>query len=320
MKKREYILQVINEQEEEFHSSKISGLTGASKPYVDNVIISLVATDQLEELKRGRKTYYKPIKTNEGVRCDVSDPQSPVQPQKLENPMNEFNVKERFDLVSKFVQLVIEGRSPSMFLTGAAGIGKTFLVKKQMTRNGLKDPTNFVYIKGHSSPLGLYSILFHNREKIVVFDDCDKAWENELSANILKAALDSYDTRTIHWISRSIPKDSELENQFDFKGKIIFVSNKPLEEVDEAIRSRTMCVNLEMSRAEVSTYMRTIIDVIEPKAPLTIKTEVLDFLESIEDTFKCYNLRTFIKAIRVRERYEDELVWKNMIRIASHSE
>jgi len=66
--------------------------------------------------------------------------------------------------------------------------------------------------------------------------------------------------------------------------------------------------------------MRSIIDVIEPNVSLQIKTEALDFLESIQDTFKCYNLRTFIKAIRVRERYDEEQVWTSMIRIASHSE
>lgn len=45
--------------------------------------------------------------------------------------------------------------------------------------------------------MGLYMALFINRDKLIVFDDCDSVFGNIDSVNILKAALDSYDTRMV---------------------------------------------------------------------------------------------------------------------------
>lgn len=321
--KQDCIKDFIAEQEGTFHPSLIAGLAGASVPYVQNIINSLEATGILESSKVGKKTFYEVVTsvddaTGEETRAIVVKEED--KPSKIVDPISEFSVAERFDYIRKFSQLVIEGDTPSMFFTGVAGVGKTHLIRKQLEMNGLDEGNDYKFIKGHSSPFGLYSLLYHNFDKMLIFDDCDKVFENDQAANLLKAALDSYDKRVVSWLGRCIPQDSDMADTFEFEGQIIFISNTAVEDVDEAVRSRTLCINLAMTREEVTEHMRNILDKIETKETMEMKTEVLDYLGEVAGLFHSYNLRTLIKAIRIRRRYDVETTWKDMVKISAMNE
>jgi hypothetical protein len=59
-----------------------------------------------------------------------------------------------------------------------------------------------------------------------VFDDCDSVLLDDLSLNILKAALDSSKKRTIQWNTDSRLLRSEgVPNKFEFRGGAIFITN-----------------------------------------------------------------------------------------------
>ena len=317
--KRDQIIDIIKQQKDIFHPSEIAGLTGASVPYVQNVILSLFATKQLTDVKDGRRTLFKLI-DGQPIKDTQTNHQHAGGGRGATELFNEFTVRERFIYVDKFAQMVVEGDIPSMFFTGVSGIGKTFAIQKLLHKNGLTEQKDYIFVKGHSSPFGLYSILYWNKKSLIVFDDCDKAFDNEISASLLKAALDNYDKRVVSWHSRSIPSDSDMERSFEFEGKIIFISNKTIESVDEAVRTRTLCVNLAMTRPEITEYMKGLLDKIEPDKPLLLKQEVMKYLEEVQTVFVNYNLRTLIKAIRIRSRYEDETIWKNMIKITAYNE
>jgi len=204
---------------------------------------------------------------------------------------------ERFDHVSMIVDMVAQGISPSALVTGLSGIGKTHLVLKRLKENGLIQDDDFVMVKGHSSAQGLYSTLYHHCDQTVIFDDCDSIFKDAISVNLLKAALDSYETRRLSWMSTRLPDD--IEGVFDFTGNIIFISNMTADRIDEAVKSRTFVVDLQMSRKEICEYMRTILDDLEPDMEMESKVEVLDEIEARSNTFEQFNIRTFIKACRV---------------------
>jgi len=208
-----------------------------------------------------------------------------------------LTVEERFDYISSITDMVINGISPSALITGVAGIGKTFLVKKCFDDAGQKEGIDFHFVKGHSTAMGLYRYLYEHRDATCVFDDCDFKGD-DIAINILKSALDSYDVRKISWQSERMPED--LEKEFEFKGSIIFITNKDASEIDEAVKSRTFVINLQMSRKEIVEYMREIADDIEPQIDLGLKLEVIDYLDEVRDHFEQFNLRTLIKATRVR--------------------
>lgn len=206
--------------------------------------------------------------------------------------------EERFEYVGDVVDMVAHGITPSALITGVSGIGKTFIVKKRLKAHGLEEGMDYKFITAHATPLGLYRLLYENRHKTLVFDDCDSVFNKEEGINVLKAALDSYEVRKVCWNSTKLPDD--LEPEFEFEGQIIFVSNRTADKIDEAVKSRTMTIDLQMSRQEICEYIGTILDKIDAvKLPLFEKELVLGELKKIADGFEQFNIRTFIKACRI---------------------
>ena len=213
--------------------------------------------------------------------------------------LSQFNPSERMQYIKDLTDMVIDGFTPSLLVTGMSGVGKTYLVKKRLEEKEKIEGVDYKYIQGHSSPLGLYMLLHDNRESTIVFDDCDSVFRDEISVNILKCALDSYAIRHVSWHSSRIPEG--LDDSFVFSGNIIFVSNYDSSRIDEAIKSRTIVLCVSMSRNEISEYMRTLIPFIEPHVDERFKYEVMDFLDNKKRELKQFNIRTLIKAVRIRK-------------------
>lgn len=248
------------------------------------------------------------------------------------NPVT--SVQERFSNLEKMVALVVGGHSPSLLICGDAGIGKTYTVRQQLTKSGLSEvctaaeepegkkkkkdkpklvkagKQDFLFVKGYSSPMGLYQILHNNREALIVFDDCDAVFKADVSVNLLKSALDSYDRRIVSWYS---PKCLELglQQQFEFKGRVIFISNIPEEKLNEAVKSRAFTISLTLTKPEIWGRMLSLIDNIEPRVDPALKSEVINFMGSEIEQFESFDMRTLIKAIRIRQSGEPD--WQRMV-------
>jgi len=221
---------------------------------------------------------------------------------------------ERFEYVGTLVDMVATGISPSVLVTGLSGIGKTHIVKSRLAANGLEPDSDYIKVTGHSSPLGLYRLLFEHQRQTLVFDDCDSVFKDETSVNLLKSALDSYDVRRVSWQSSRLPDD--LEPSFDFSGQIIFISNMGAEKIDEAVKSRTFVIDLQMSRKEICEYLWTIINDIEPALDIADKELVLNELVNRCNSFEQFNIRTFIKACRVYTvAQKTGKNWKDMLSV-----
>jgi replication-associated recombination protein RarA len=148
-----------------------------------------------------------------------------------------------------------------------------------------------------------------------VFDDSDSVFDYPISVNILKAALDSYDRRWVSWYS-SVAEQQDLDPSFEFTGKIIFISNRFIERIDPAIRSRAFCFNLKMSNSEISEHMGNIVKDIETGIHIGLRREALDYLKTIQDQFTNYSLRVLIQAIRIRAYCAGtDKDWKQMIKV-----
>jgi hypothetical protein len=91
-----------------------------------------------------------------------------------------------------------------------------------------------------------------------VFDDCDSVFADDLSLNILKAALDSGKKRRICWNSDSaLLRREGIPDSFEFKGSAIFITNlkfqnvksKKLQDHLEALESRCHFLDLTIDSA-----------------------------------------------------------------------
>ena len=169
-------------------------------------------------------------------------------------------IATRFEILDEMSAACIKGDIRAMIVSGPPGVGKSFGVEQQLEKASLFDKIankrqKYEVVKGAMTALGLYAQLYRYSEKgnILVFDDCDSVFGDELSLNILKAALDSGKRRRICWNSDSrLLRDEGIPNAFEFKGSAIFITNlkfenvrsKKLQDHLEALESRCHFVDL----------------------------------------------------------------------------
>ena len=209
-----------------------------------------------------------------------------------------------FTNIERLTKMVGRGIQPSLVITGGAGMGKTHLVKNTLEGMGLRESYDFVHFKGRATAAGLFITLYENSDKIIVLDDCDSVFRDDDAVNILKGALDSYDTRKISYITTKALKDefgSEVPRHFEFSGRIIFISNISQSRLDEAIRSRSFVADVDLTTEQMFARMEQLIGKMESKIPLAAKQQALEYMKELDKEFDGLeiNLRSFIKAARI---------------------
>jgi hypothetical protein len=235
-----------------------------------------------------------------------------------------FDINTRFGFVEKLVTMVASGVQPSAVITGEGGLGKTFTVTKTLTENGYNDISSladfevgavintrkcFTMVKGYSTAKGLYRTLFENNKSIIVFDDCDAVLKDPVALNLLKGALDSYGKRIISW--NADMRDDDLPRSFEFTGRVIFISNMDQSKIDQAIRSRSMMIDLSMTLDQKIERMEHIALSAEflPEYDKKVKTDALALIRDIKEDCKEISLRTLIAVSKVRASNKD---WKDL--------
>lgn len=228
------------------------------------------------------------------------------EPQKLSfmTVVEKRDPKVMFDNLERLTKMVGRGIQPSLVITGGAGLGKTYLVKKTLTDMGLEEAKQFVHFKGRATAAGLFVTIYENSDKIIVLDDCDSVFKDVDAVNLLKAALDSYDTRKLSYISTKPLKDvygDPVPRHFEFTGKIIFISNISQSKLDEAIKSRSFVSDISMNTQQMFKRIDDLKDDIEKKIPVEVKDKALAIMKKLEKKFDGVeiNLRSFIKASRI---------------------
>ncbi len=220
---------------------------------------------------------------------------------------NEFDINQRFGFLNDLTTMVVNGATPSIIVCGQGGLGKSHSVTKTIEDNNLESD-EYVFFKGYSTARGLYNTLYDNNGKLIVFDDCDSVLDDKVAVNILKSALDSYDKRTISWMSK-VSKSDEYPQHFDFTGRIIFISNKAKEKIDEAILTRSLTVDLTMTPDDKITRMNAILPNILPEYDMDIKQDALGFLETVKEEVSL-NMRMLIMVAKMRLMYPE--TWRNL--------
>ena len=237
---------------------------------------------------------------------------------------NKYDINTRFGFVEKLVTMVATGVQPSAVITGEGGLGKTFTVTKTLAAHGYKDISElaefqvgsvintskcFMMVKGYSTAKGLYRTLFENQKSVIVFDDCDAVLKDPVALNLLKGALDSYGKRIISW--NADMKDDDLPRSFNFEGRVIFISNMDQDRIDQAIRSRSMMIDLSMTFDQKIDRMEYIAksDEFLPEYDATIKADALALIRKVGKDAKEISLRTLIAVSKVRASNKE---WKDL--------
>ena len=225
-------------------------------------------------------------------------------------------IATRFDILHDMTKAVIAGDVRAMIVTGPPGVGKSYGVEKELDKASMMDniagrPIKYEVVKGAMTALGLYATLYKHADAnhVLVFDDCDSVLMDELSLNILKAALDSGKKRVLHWNADSNKLRSEgIPDKFEFKGGVIFITNVKFENV----RSRKLQDHLEALQSRCH-YLDLTLDTMRDKF-LRIKQivatgelfkdydlskemegEVIAFMDTVKDKLREVSLRMALK-------------------------
>ena len=225
-------------------------------------------------------------------------------------------IEQRFEILQEMTRATIAGDVRAMIVVGPPGVGKSYGVEFELEKSGLFEritgrKIKYEVIKGAMTPIGLYCTLYKNSDpnNVLVFDDCDSVFQDELALNILKAALDSGKKRRIHWNSDSAMLRREgVPDAFDFKGGCIFITNlkfdnlksKRMQDHLEALQSRCHFLDLTLNTMR-DKYLR--IKQIFRQGQLfndydftpELGEEILQFMDQNKDRLREMSLRMALK-------------------------
>jgi hypothetical protein len=228
-------------------------------------------------------------------------------------------MRSRFAVLDEMTRAVKGGHVRAMIVTGAPGVGKSFGVEQVLSKHDVfaevandSKLKKYEIVKGAMSALGLYKKLYEysDRKSVVVFDDCDSILLDDVSLNILKAALDSSKKRTISWNtdSRSLRQEG-VPQTFEFKGGCIFITNIKFDNV----RSKKLKDHLEALESRCH-YLDLTIDT-EREKMLRIKQIVNDgMLDDYE--FQDFEKEELVEFINVNRKKMRELSLRAVLKLA----
>jgi hypothetical protein len=170
-------------------------------------------------------------------------------PKETDNMIIE-RMRERFSILDDMTQASIDGVVRGMVVTGPPGVGKSYGVEQVLEKNNLFDAIagnklRYEVIKGASSAIGLYKVLYNNADKnsVLVLDDCDTVLYDETSLNLLKAALDSCKKRKLSWNTDSaLLRREGIPDTFEFQGSVIFITNLKFDNVRGKIKDHLAAI------------------------------------------------------------------------------
>ena len=175
------------------------------------------------------------------------------------------------------------------------------------------------------SAIGLYCKLYKmaDKDNVIVFDDCDSIFADELSLNILKAALDSKKTRRIHWNTDSFKLRNEgVPDSFEFKGSAIFITNIKFDNVKskkmrdhlEALESRCHYIDLtiDTDREKMLRIQQITKDGMLDEYALgdEVVAEIVDYIDMNKKKLRELSLRTVLKVADLAKAFPTK--WEAM--------
>ena len=197
-----------------------------------------------------------------------------------------------FEDIKTLTKFVAQGGSKSLIVCGMGGIGKTYEVTSTLRKIYGEPGDKYTYHSGAKiSPRSFYSAVFRERDMLQVWDEADSILKQDDTVMMLKPALDTSGKPAMEYVTNTLPmtgkneaeirdyclqcdeadtlvytnnpnklKDGEMvfPSKFYFDGQMIFISNMRASEIEEAIKSRSIFLDVYLSATDVMNRMKTI--------------------------------------------------------------
>ena len=195
---------------------------------------------------------------------------------------------------------------------------KSFTVEKALQEWDVEGDRH-VIIKGYVRATGLYKMLYKHREAghVIVMDDADSIFYDDVSLNILKAVCDTTEQRKDSWLTEARLNDDDtgdvIPRSFEFDGSIIFLTNLDFDAMIarghklsahlQALVSRSQYVDLSMK--SVKDYLVRIDQVVGEGMLADMsgreRQDVMDFIHDNAYNLRELSLRMAIKIAAIRK-------------------
>jgi hypothetical protein len=251
------------------------------------------------------------------------------------------SVAERFEQVEDDAKRVIQGKKYGFVLCGDPGIGKTWTIEQVLKDSGYTEyegddsikweedeetgeqvalmpempEKEFFLLKGSVTPAALYSYMYMFNNRMMLVDDTDSALKKD--PNLIKAAIDTKPRRKITRSTKGAILNKSTNDPFPpsflYTGRIIFITNLQVEDLDSAIFSRGGVVELVLSADEIVERARGL----KPKYLKELKLTSKDFDDVLKEIlFANENFGIEKIDLRVLETclgHKEAKDWKNRI-------
>ena len=307
--------------------------------------VTVVADESFEPLiKAGREVRIKVDSMRDVIPSTAADCATSVEgnydaPKRKEPKVQETDeqaierIRERFDILEEMTEGAVDGTVRAMIVVGPPGVGKSFGVEKVLDKSAMFDKIGgtrprYEIVKGAMSAIGLYCKLYNysGAGNVLVFDDCDSVLMDELSLNILKAALDSSKKRTICWNTDSrMLRQEGVPDKFEFKGSAIFITNIKFENVRSAklkdhlgaleSRCHYLDLTLDTTRDKMLRIKQIMMDGMLDAYDFAegAKEELYEYVDANKEKLRELSLRTVIKIADLKKMVgEGTDKWKRL--------
>lgn len=241
----------------------------------------------------------------------------------------ESRIADRFEILEVLTEATTCGNSRALIVSGPAGLGKSFTVEKRLAD---WDPNELQHtiIKGYVRATGLVKLLYQYRHEnnVIVFDDADAIFFDDVSLNLLKAVCDTTERRRVSWLSEGKLVDDDsaelIPRSFDFNGSIVFITNYDFDAMIDkghklaphlqAMVSRAHYIDLAMKTRR--DYLVRIRQVVRQGLLSNLSTvereDVVSFIENNHEALRELSLRMAIKLGHLRKQGGD---WTRVAKI-----
>lgn len=170
----------------------------------------------------------------------------------------EKEINDRFSAAVRMGEGLISSQFRAILLSGNPGIGKTYTMEDLFTRAADDGVILFQKVNGYVKATGLYRLFWENKAPncVIMFDDADAIFNDDVALNLLKAACDSTKSRWLSWRSEKDFDDKSGESEtgnipkeFKFEGHVVFVTNLDFDKLCRANNKLTPHLAALMSRS-----------------------------------------------------------------------
>lgn len=221
----------------------------------------------------------------------------------------------RLKVVKDRVRGVVKGTANGFYLYGSPGTSKTYTVRSTLDMLAV----NYRYSSGHLTPIGLFQLLDHCRDQVLVLDDVSSIFNQPIALQILLSALGN--PHSASGVRRIHHTTAKGDSVVDFTGGIICISNLPLKshcnQVINALKDRVFVFNYDPTDDQIIALIEHIasqgIDGVSPSNAMKVAKFLISecIRQSVKPTVRLF-VDKAIKDFKLYEMKGSELHWQDL--------